>query len=196
MAPKESDSIYNRVRWILESARGSVARSVNTSQVVANWLVGREIVEEEQKGRKRARYGENLVRELAVRLQADYGTGYNLTNLKLFRKFYVEYPGLAGNQKGYALRNFLLLTWNRLVVKKVTHCVTNQRALTFFTHRVKNPGSRASCIPASRGPTTRLCSGSISHRPALSMRSRRSRTTGRRVNWNGRSTACCTSGWL
>jgi len=105
MAPKESDSIYNRVRWILESARASVARSVNTSQVVANCLVGREIVEEEQKGRKRARYGENLLRELAVRLQADYGTGYNLTNLKLFRKFYVEYPGLAGNQKGYALRN-------------------------------------------------------------------------------------------
>ena len=45
-----------------------------------------------------------LVRELAVRRQADYGTGYNLTNLKLFRKFYFEYPRLADGQKGYALR--------------------------------------------------------------------------------------------
>ncbi len=72
---------------------------------MANWLVGREIVEEEQKGRRRAGYGEMLVRELAVRLQADYGTGYNLTNLKLFRKFYFEYPRLADGQKGYAVRN-------------------------------------------------------------------------------------------
>ena len=105
MSSRKSTSVYNRIRQILESARVSVARSVNTTQVVANWLVGREIVEEEQKGHRRAGYGENLIRELAVRLQADYGTGYNLTNLKLFRKFYFEYPRLAGAQKGYALRN-------------------------------------------------------------------------------------------
>jgi predicted nuclease of restriction endonuclease-like (RecB) superfamily len=105
MSSTKASPVYKRIRQILESARANVARSVNTTQVVANWLVGREIVEEEQKGKKRAGYGENLIRELALRLQADYGTGYNLTNLKLFRKFYVEYPGLAGNQKGYALRN-------------------------------------------------------------------------------------------
>jgi len=105
MASPKSSSIYNRIRQILETARASVARSVNTTQVMANWLVGREIVEEEQKGRRRAGYGEMLVRELAVRLQTDYGTGYNLTNLKLFRKFYFEYPRLADGQKGYAVRN-------------------------------------------------------------------------------------------
>jgi len=42
--------LYTRVREILESARTRIARSVNTTQVVANWLVGREIVEEEQTG--------------------------------------------------------------------------------------------------------------------------------------------------
>lgn len=46
MAPRRSDSIYNRIRQILESTRASVARSVNTTQVVAYWLIGREIVEE------------------------------------------------------------------------------------------------------------------------------------------------------
>ena len=35
--------VYQRIRQILESARRSVARSVNTTQVVANWLIGREI---------------------------------------------------------------------------------------------------------------------------------------------------------
>ena len=38
--------LYERIRQILESARSSVARAVNTTQVVANWLIGREIVEE------------------------------------------------------------------------------------------------------------------------------------------------------
>ena len=46
--------IYKRIRQILESAQTNAARSVNTSQVVANWLIGHEIVEEEQKGKRHA----------------------------------------------------------------------------------------------------------------------------------------------
>ena len=49
--------LYGRIRSILESARASVARTVNTTQVVANWLIGREIVEDQQQGKKRAGYG-------------------------------------------------------------------------------------------------------------------------------------------
>jgi predicted nuclease of restriction endonuclease-like (RecB) superfamily len=94
---------------------------------MANWLVGREIVEEEQKGRRRAGYGEMLVRELAVRLQADYGTGYNLTNLKLFRKFYFEYPRLADGQKGYALR-ILSSTGLELPGRQKGHALRDQSA--------------------------------------------------------------------
>jgi hypothetical protein len=48
-APKPT-AIYDRIRGILESARSNIARSVNSTQVVANWLIGREIVEEEQGG--------------------------------------------------------------------------------------------------------------------------------------------------
>ena len=50
------EALYGRVRQILESARTSAARSVNTAQVVSNWMVGREIVEEEQHGQERAGY--------------------------------------------------------------------------------------------------------------------------------------------
>jgi predicted nuclease of restriction endonuclease-like (RecB) superfamily len=97
--------LYERIRQILESARSKVARTVNTTQVVANWLIGREIVEEEQKGLRRAGYGERLIRELALRLTSEYGSGYNLANLKFFRKFYLEYPRLSAGSKGYALRS-------------------------------------------------------------------------------------------
>jgi len=73
MASLKSSSIYTRIRRILESARTGVARSVNTAQVVAYWLIGREIVEEEQKGQKRAGYGATLLQRLARNLKLDFG---------------------------------------------------------------------------------------------------------------------------
>ena len=98
--------LYRRIREIVESARAGVARTVNTAQVVSNWLIGREIVEEEQKGSARADYGEQLARALAERLQADFGSGYSYPNLKLIRQFYLAYPELlAGGAIGYAPRS-------------------------------------------------------------------------------------------
>ncbi len=47
-------NLYQRIRQILESARVGVARTVNTTQVYANWLIGREIVEEDQRCKRRA----------------------------------------------------------------------------------------------------------------------------------------------
>lgn len=94
MSAPKSPSIYERVRRILESARQRAARSVNTAQVVANWLVGQEIVEEEQKGRAKAEYGKRLLEELSARLRATFGNGYSTDNLELFRRFFLEYPEL------------------------------------------------------------------------------------------------------
>src|ERR1039457_2252351 len=94
--PKEKPGqLYNRIREILESARTGISRTVNTTQVVANWLIGREIVEEEQHGQKRAGYGEQLIEELSERLQADFGRGFTVRNLETFRQFYLEYPQLV-----------------------------------------------------------------------------------------------------
>ena len=102
---KKKITLYERIQRILESARTNMARTVNTTQVVANWLIGREIVEEEQKGLRRAVYGERLIWELALRLTSEYGSGYNLANLKFFRKFYFEYPKIFASSKSYALRS-------------------------------------------------------------------------------------------
>lgn len=87
-------SLYGRVREILESARAGVARSVNTAQVVANWLVGREIVEDELRGSKRADYGKRVLESLAQRLQAEYGNGYSARGLWEMRQFFQIYPDL------------------------------------------------------------------------------------------------------
>jgi len=58
--------LYSRVRGIIDSARAGPARSVDTLMVVSNWLIGREIVEHEQKGKRRAGYGERLIKSLAA----------------------------------------------------------------------------------------------------------------------------------
>jgi len=87
-------SLYDRIRQILESARASVARSVNTTQAVANWLVGREIVEEEQKGARRAMYGTGLLQGLSSRLTQEFGGGFSVNNLEHFRDFFLTYGNL------------------------------------------------------------------------------------------------------
>ncbi len=92
--PSLSSSLYTRVRQILESARAGVARSVNTTQVVANWLIGREIVEAEQGGKLRAAYGKKLLLSLSGRLTKNFGRGYSPDNLEAFRSFYLGYPRL------------------------------------------------------------------------------------------------------
>lgn len=92
--PAKPAPLYARVRGIIDSARAGASRSVDTLQVVACWLIGREIVEDEQKGRRRAGYGERLLEYLAARLKADYGRGYSVANLRLFRQFYLVYSQL------------------------------------------------------------------------------------------------------
>jgi predicted nuclease of restriction endonuclease-like (RecB) superfamily len=94
MTATRKQGLYQRIRQILNTARANVARSVNTTQVYANWLIGREIVEEEQWGKRRARYGKRLIEELSLKLRTNYGSGYSVQSLWLIRQFYLTYPQL------------------------------------------------------------------------------------------------------
>ena len=111
-------TLYDRIRDILESARANVARTVNTTQVVANWFIGREIVEAEQAGKRRAVYGAEQLRELAARLKVDFGSGYGVDNLELFRRFYLEYPQLLSGGNSDAPRRKSGLLENSEAVRR------------------------------------------------------------------------------
>src|SRR5881394_193535 len=93
-AADRSAALFGRVRDILRSTRVATARSINSAQVVCNWLIGREIVEDEQCGRRRAEYRERTLKLLAERLQREFGRGYSLSTLKDLREFYLAYPKL------------------------------------------------------------------------------------------------------
>ena len=87
-----STALFDRIAIILDRARVNLVRRVNSQIVIAYWLIGREIFQELQAGKKRAAYGTKLLKELSEKLQKRYGKGFSTTNLKLFRSFYLAYP--------------------------------------------------------------------------------------------------------
>jgi hypothetical protein len=89
---KREDELFTRVIDIIDAARGHVVRSVNTAMVQAYWLIGREIVEVEQHGGKRARYGDEVIDRLARRLAKKLGQGFGARTLRRIRLFYLTYP--------------------------------------------------------------------------------------------------------
>jgi predicted nuclease of restriction endonuclease-like (RecB) superfamily len=64
---------------------------VNTALVTTYWLVGRRIVEYEQKGKERAEYGEKLLEKLSKDLIQRFGRGFSPDNLEAMRRFYLAY---------------------------------------------------------------------------------------------------------
>ncbi len=105
------NTAYQNIRDILEEARSTAYRSVNFAMVQAYWQIGRIIVEEEQKGKERAEYGKALIKELSRKLTYGYGKGYNESNLKYIRQFYLTFPN------GHALRDELSWTHYRLLLR-------------------------------------------------------------------------------
>jgi predicted nuclease of restriction endonuclease-like (RecB) superfamily len=83
-----AEPLYQEIRSVLEAARAGAYRAVNAAMAQAYWQVGRLIVEHEQGGRTRAAYGEAVLDDLSRRLTADFGRGFDVTNLRKMRQFY------------------------------------------------------------------------------------------------------------
>src|SRR5271157_5771983 len=84
--------LFIGVADLLEQARKHSARSVNAIMASTYWEVGRRIVEHEQQGQKRAKYGEALIERLALDLTAKFGRGFSRSNLWQMRDFYLAWP--------------------------------------------------------------------------------------------------------
>ena len=86
-----TEDFYKQVASILNAARNKAYAAVNFAMVEAYWEIGRSIVEE-QGGEERAGYGEALLQGLAERLTADFGKGFDASNLRYMRQFYLAFP--------------------------------------------------------------------------------------------------------
>ncbi len=76
----------------MQESRTQLQQTVNHAMVNTYWEVGRLIVEEEQKGDKRAAYGQSQINNLAQDLRKEFGKGFTARNLLNMRAFYLQNP--------------------------------------------------------------------------------------------------------
>jgi predicted nuclease of restriction endonuclease-like (RecB) superfamily len=82
------------LRTLIDDARESAARAVNTVLVRLCWTIGKRVREDVLK-QKRAEYGERIVQALAARLTAEYGRGFGRHNLSRMIHFAEVFPNEA-----------------------------------------------------------------------------------------------------
>lgn len=90
-ALRRSASLAERVIALIEAARQKVATVANIAQVYTNYEIGRQIVEEEQGGSRRAEYGKQILIDLSQKLTTRFGRGWSVDNLQRMRVFYLLY---------------------------------------------------------------------------------------------------------
>ena len=84
--------LADRIVQVIEEGKMVLALSINEIIKSTYWKIGRYIVEFEQQGNARAKYGTALLTNLAKILRARVGRGYSRPNLNNMRKFYLLFP--------------------------------------------------------------------------------------------------------
>ena len=86
------ESLITAIGNVIQQAREQVRQTVNQQMVQAYWHIGRLIVEQEQQGKEHAEYGKRQLEQLSSKLSANFGKGFDVTNLRNMRRFYQLYP--------------------------------------------------------------------------------------------------------
>jgi predicted nuclease of restriction endonuclease-like (RecB) superfamily len=84
--------LLEALRSLIHDGRGRALRAVDMVQVQTCWEIGRHIVEFEQQGAARAAYGKKLLPRLATELTEEFGKGFDVTNLRHMRGFFLAFP--------------------------------------------------------------------------------------------------------
>ncbi|MDX2190428.1 MAG: PDDEXK nuclease domain-containing protein [Bacteroidota bacterium] len=86
-----NNSLVQDIKILIEEARKSVVRNINTTMLLTHFEIGRMIVEEEQQGKEKAEYGKELIKHLSEELTKEFGKGYSQRNIFYFRQFFLTY---------------------------------------------------------------------------------------------------------
>lgn len=107
--------LADRIVQVIEEGKTALAISISETIKATYWKIGRHIVEFEQQGDKRAKYGTSLLSNLAKILRARVGRGYSHPNLNNMRKFYLLYPNFQTSDKSGAIFQISeKLTWSHI----------------------------------------------------------------------------------
>lgn len=109
---KCTSNVLEDVRYIIDTSQKQAYQVVNKTLVLRNWYIGKRIYEEELNGGNRAEYGAEVIKQLAIQLQKEYGKGYTKSNLYNFYSFYKMYPNIFQTLSGKLPR----LSWSHYLV--------------------------------------------------------------------------------
>lgn len=82
---------YDAVRNSIINAQNKVYNAVNSAMVQAYWEIGEQIYKACGES-DRAEYGKNLLKFLSEKLTSEFGKGFDESNLRKMRQFYIAYP--------------------------------------------------------------------------------------------------------
>lgn len=100
------ESLVDHISQVQDVLQAQAAHAVNLSLTARNWLVGYYIVEYEQQGEDRAKYGDNLINRLAKEINRK---GFEPRRLREYRQIYIVYPSLGLEVVNFIQRNHLSL---------------------------------------------------------------------------------------
>lgn len=86
------NNLIQNIAAIIHQARNQVRQTVNQAMVQSYWEIGRLLVEDEQQGKSRAEYGKAVLQNVSERLTAMFGKGFDVTNLRKMRQFFLMFP--------------------------------------------------------------------------------------------------------
>ena len=89
------ETIISDIQSLDNALASRASAAVNIALTARNWLIGAYLVEFEQRGEDRAKYGEKLIPELAKQLKSVGVKGLETPNLKRCRQLYVLYPTIG-----------------------------------------------------------------------------------------------------
>jgi predicted nuclease of restriction endonuclease-like (RecB) superfamily len=97
------ESLVGRIQSASEALQQDARAVINRNVTCRAWVTGYYIVEYEQNGKDRAKYGEQLLPNLSKRLGEK---SFGISSLKNYRKFYLLYPELNATIAGYITDKF------------------------------------------------------------------------------------------
>jgi len=103
------NEFITEIKGVIEQSRLKAVRSVDHIRVRMYWELGRKIVEEEQRGQKRAKYSTYLIENLSKELVLEYGQAFTKRQLERYRQFYVLFPIASALRTQFSWTHYKLL---------------------------------------------------------------------------------------
>ena len=130
MDTEDELKFYQDVHAILDEAKSKTYEAANNIMTYTYWNVGKRIIEQEQKGESKAKYGSYLIKRLSQELSDEYGTGFSVANIRNCRQLYLTFPK---ESYGYSLIGKIHWSHLRTIMR-----LDNEEERNFYLNEVAN----------------------------------------------------------